>query len=496
MPDNTPAAGSATTTTSPAPGGSPSVADLATQVTEIGHQVKSLGDTVATLATVRRGPQPSDVFGMPYVTTGPLTGSGGFSMLKAAGLAMGFVQPDDAKDELNLCKRLHDLYVGYGFAPSGRTIMVPYATEHIPSFEPKGQEIVGEIRQKMAAGVHGMDPDEMRWVNKRLNGIYTKALGTIVDTAGGNLVPLPGNQELIDLQRNLEVFTRAGASEVTMPPNGRLRFPKLTGGATAYWVGEGSAITDSQQTVNTLDLNAKKLGVLVKMNNELIRFASPSAEALVRGDMARVGALKMDLAMLEGTGGTQPKGLLTYDTQTAWTSGTDKMIAHTPSGSAADGNSGYPFLPQDVQLMLGKLPDEVANITAWVMRRDYFSVLAARRNDAVTAGDDAGAFTFNFGRGLADNIGPTLAGAPVIRSAQVSASRTRGSGTTSNTYILAGYFPDWIIARMGVMEFLMSTTGDTPLVNDQTWLRGIMQIDAGARHAASFVFADNVLTAY
>ena len=47
--------------------------------------------------------------------------------------------------------------------------------------------------------------------------------------------------ELIDLQRNLEVFAAAGAQEIALPPNGRMQFPKLTGGSTAYWVGEGSA---------------------------------------------------------------------------------------------------------------------------------------------------------------------------------------------------------------------------------------------------------------
>ena len=59
--------------------------------------------------------------------------------------------------------------------------------------------------------------------------------------------------------------------------------------------------------------------MFVKVNNELMRFASPSAEGLVRLDMARVAALKADLAMLEGTGGTQIKGLLTYSRHRART---------------------------------------------------------------------------------------------------------------------------------------------------------------------------------
>src|SRR5438105_12825225 len=91
-------------------------------------------------------------------------------------------------------------------------------------------------------------------------------------------------------------------------------------------------------------LQAKKLGVFVKLNNELLRFASPSAEGLVRFDMARVAALKADLAMLEGTGGTQIKGLLTYS----------DITSHTAS---SPGTNGDVFEVEDVALMEGKLPD-------------------------------------------------------------------------------------------------------------------------------------------
>ena len=82
----------------------------------------------------------------------------------------------------------------------------------------------------------------------------------------------------------------------------------------------------------------------------------------------------------------------------------------------------------------------------------------------------------------------------MVRSSQVSNTRTKGAGTAL-TYLLLGYFPDWIVARMGVMEFLASGLGDTALQNDQTYLRGIQHIDAGPRHAASFVFCDNLLIA-
>src|SRR5262249_48866801 len=117
-----------------------------------------------------------------------------------------------------------------------------------------------EIRAKMIADAARFDPDEAAWISQKL-GLRTKALGTIQDTAGGSLVRFPVLGELIELQRNMEVFAAAGAQEVALPPNGRLQFPKLTGGSTAYWVGEAGAITESTPSTGNLDLQAKKQAV-------------------------------------------------------------------------------------------------------------------------------------------------------------------------------------------------------------------------------------------
>src|SRR5947208_4720534 len=267
----------------------------------------------------------------------------------------------------------------------------------------------------MTAHAAKYDPDEADWIGRRLNP-HRKALGTLTDTAGGTFVPLPMLGELIDLQRSLEVFASAGAREVALPPNGRVQFPKLTAASTAYWVGEGSPITESQPTTGNLDLQAKKLGVFVKLSNELLRFASPSAEGLIRFDMARAAALKADQGMLEGTGGTQIRGLIGASGVTAYTAG-------------QPGTNGDTFTPQDVALMEAALPDAVDAPTAWVMRKAMFAALMNRRADAVTGSDGKGPFLFRGTQGSAPTPAE-LYGTRVVRSAQVSATRTKGSGTT------------------------------------------------------------------
>ena len=417
---------------------------------------------------------------VPWVTAGPVgRDSAGYSVLKAAAYALGFVGPDQAKEEIHTHHQLRDLYASYGFVPhhGQQSFLVPFSSAHLPVFDPHANRLREELHQKMTAHADKFDPDEADWITRRAK---VKALGTLTDTAGGTLVQLPMLGELIDLQRNLEAFAAAGAQEIAMPPNGRIQFPRLTGGSTAYWVGEGSPLTESQPATGNLDLSAKKLGVFVKLNNELLRFTSPSAEGLVRFDMARAAALKADLAMLEGSGSTQIKGITTYT----------GIVSHT---AATTGTNGDTFTPADVAAMEAKLPDAVDAPTAWVMRKAMFAALMNRRADAVSAADGKGAFLF---RNTEATAGPPaeLYGTKVVRSSQVSATRTKGSGTTL-TYILQGYFPDWVVARMGVMEFLASGLGDTALQNDMTYLRGIQHIDAGARHAASFVLCDQLLAA-
>ncbi len=217
----------------------------------------------------------------------------------------------------------------------------------------------------------------------------------------------------------------------------------------------------------------------MKINNELLRFASPSAEGLVRFDMARAAAMKADLAMLEGTGGTQIKGLITYS----------GIGVHAASTIGANGNT---FQPQDVAGMEARLPDAIDAPTAWLMRKSLFAALMNRRADAVTASDSKGQFLFRNSQSSGSPLPVELYGTKVVRTAQVSGARVKGTGTDL-TYNVLGYFPDWLVARLGVMEFLASGHGDTALQNDMTFLRGIQHIDAGPRNPASFVWCDQLV---
>lgn len=141
--------------------------------------------------------------------------------------------------------------------------------------------------------------------------IQKRDLTVATASAGGNLVATDlQSANFIDLLRARSVLAKLGA---TMLPGlvGNVAIPKLTGAATAYWLAnEATGITESQQTVGQLALAPKTLGAYTELSRQLMLQSTPAAEALVMNDLAKVLALAIDLAGLEGSGASgQPTGI-------------------------------------------------------------------------------------------------------------------------------------------------------------------------------------------
>src|SRR5438874_1377098 len=139
---------------------------------------------------------------VPWATSGPVCqDSAGYSVLKAAAFALGFVGPEQAKEEIHTHHQLRDLYAAYGFMPhhGQQSFLVPLASAHLPVFEPQGMRLRDELRQKMTAHAEKFDPDEADWIGRRL-GLRPKSLGTIIASDGGTLVQLATLGERLDLQ--------------------------------------------------------------------------------------------------------------------------------------------------------------------------------------------------------------------------------------------------------------------------------------------------------
>jgi HK97 family phage major capsid protein len=341
-----------------------------------------------------------------------------------------------------------------------------------------------EMKSLVASGVDGADLDHMRWIRQKQMkslGYGQKALSWLNELTGGALVAPPEMGELIELLRNKEALVNAGARVVPLPPQGRLKYPRQTQASNTYWVGENSPITDSNIGTGEVTLQAKKLAVLIKAPNELVRFASPAAEALLRDDMTKSLALGLDLACLEGAGGDhRPQGVILKQNITRL-------------NSSIQNANGDNVVGRDIYRMIAAVEEANAEFEAFIMRPKTLYKYYQLRADSVNQGDGAGPWLFNLIREAGDGVEAQLAGYPVVKSTQISQVRAKGSATNL-TYVVGGMWSDALIGMFGAIEFAATTMGDTSFVNDQTWVRGILSADFQLRHEGAFVLLDTLDT--
>lgn len=449
----------------------------------------SLVDKLAKTPAVSQ-PNPNQVFGSPYYRNGedPMT-SRGFSFMKMLGLITGSVPPEEAKVEMDIHNRLHNVYVkdlggagysyGGGHRPGEKSFLAPLATGFMHE-KIVDRKFRSEMKSLIRAGTEGCDFEEAAWIRRKMMpNTGSKALSWLNELTGGALVAPPEMGELIELLRNKEALVNAGARVVPLPPQGRLKYPRQTAASTTYWVGENAPITESNIGTGEVILQARKLAVLIKAPNELIRFASPAAEALMRDDMTKSLALGLDLAGLEGLGGDyRPRGLLNMQNINRIT-------------SSAPGVNGDKLVGNDVYRMIAAVEESNAEFEGFVMRPKMLYKFYQMRADAVAQGDAAGPFLFNLIREAGTDTKASLAGFPVTKSTQVSQVRSKGN-QSNLTYMMGGMWSDLLIGMFGAIEFAATTMGDTSFVNDQTWVRGILSADIAARHEAAFVLMDNL----
>jgi HK97 family phage major capsid protein len=116
-------------------------------------------------------------------------------------------------------------------------------------------------------------------------------------------------QSFIDVLRNKMVLRQAGATVMT-GMTGDVDIPKKTGGATAYWIGEGNSPSKSTLQFGQVAARPRTVAAYAQLTRRFIKQSSPDAETLVREDIAEVIAQAADKAGLHGAGSAlEPLGV-------------------------------------------------------------------------------------------------------------------------------------------------------------------------------------------
>jgi HK97 family phage major capsid protein len=318
-----------------------------------------------------------------------------------------------------------------------------------------------KLTQRRARGAF-VPPDVLKrdlLVGTPAAGGYTKA----TDLMAGNF---------IELLRNKMIVRAAGATILTGLV-GDIAIPKQTGGATAYWVDENGAITESAQAFGQLPLAPKTIGALTQYTRKLLIQSAIDIENFVRKDLASVLGLALDLASLHGTGlNNQPAGL-------------DGLVG---VGSVVGGTNGAAPAWADVVA----LETEVATDNADLGALAYITNAKVRGYLKTTFKNATYGEIPIWEKGTQPGVGE-VNGYPAYASNQVASNLTKGSASEVCSAIFFGNWADLIIGLWSGIDLLVDpyTHSDTGAVR----VTAFQDADLGARHAESFAVMLDALTA-
>ena len=305
------------------------------------------------------------------------------------------------------------------------------------------------------------------------NEVQQRDLVVGTTTAGGHLVSTDLlASSFIDLLRNRMSVMRAGAQMLT-GLQGNIAIPRMTGAATAYWVTEGNAPTESQQAFDQVTMSPKTVGAFTDLSRKLLLQSSVDVEGLVRRDLATVLGLEIDRVALNGSGtAPQPRGVLQ-------TSGIGAVVGGT--------NGLAPTWAHIVELWSDVAAANADfGTTGFVTNSKVIGKLMTTEKATGTA-----QFVCP---GFPDASGVTsIAGARAVVSNQVPSTLTKGTSSGVCSAIAFGNWADLIVGMWGVLDLMVdpysnSTSGTVRVV-------ALQDVDVAVRHAESFSAMLDALTA-
>lgn len=296
--------------------------------------------------------------------------------------------------------------------------------------------------------------------------IQRRDLNVATASAGGNLVAtdlLTGS--FIDVLRNAMVIDRLGARMLTGLV-GNIAIPKMAGAATAYWVAESGAPTESQQTLAQVAMSPKTVGAFTDISRRLLLQSSMDVEGMVQTDLATVLGLAVQQAAISGSGSSnQPSGILTQVT-----------------ASVAGGTDGA--APTWANIIELETDVSVANADVGTL---------AYLTNAKVRGKLKGASKVSGQNGFIWDDGdfPLNGYAAGVTNA-VPSNLTKGAGTNLSA-IIFGDFSSLVIGLWGSLDLMVdpysqSTSGTVRVV-------ALQDVDIALRHVESFATMIDAVTA-
>lgn len=291
--------------------------------------------------------------------------------------------------------------------------------------EPRGFFVPDEIQRDLSVGL-GSQPTD----GAGLVGSGTNPIASFIEVLRSNIVAMKlGARMLSGLVGNVSV-------------------PRMDSSGVGYWVSEGGAISnESQQEFSLLHVAPKTCGTVTELSRNLLIQSSPSAEALIRSDLAQVLAHTISLALIAGTGGVQPTGILNT---------TGVVDGTTGAANGVDFNHDDSI---DMETTV-RNANAYVNSPGWLLNPDVAGTLKKR---------------------------PKIAGFPfyLVQDGKMNNHAVHETTQIPANSGIFGDFSQVIICEWGILEFLANPYGVGSRAGNAQ-VRALQSIDIIVRHPEAF----------
>tara|TARA_Y100000593_G_scaffold72636_1_gene133406 strand:+ start:38 stop:1906 length:1869 start_codon:yes stop_codon:yes gene_type:complete len=240
---------------------------------------------------------------------------------------------------------------------------------------------------------------------------------------------------------------------------GDVSIPKLSAGVSASFVGEGSAVSEVNQTFAAVTLAPKTLGAFTDISRKLMAQSDPSAEQVVRDDLLNAVAGKLEDVTIEGDGSNEPTGITK-------TSGIGSVAIGTNGGAPTW--ASVVNLVKEVEVDNAVVADSLAFLTNPKVKAKLAST-AKGSGDSVMILDDPWNSLYGYNMAITTHVPSDL---------------TKGSTSGTCSAIIFGDFSQLMMAFWSSPDILVDpytggSAGNTRII--------VMQdVDVAVRHAQSF----------
>ena len=240
-----------------------------------------------------------------------------------------------------------------------------------------------------------------------------------------------------------------------------ITIPRRTAGGTAYFVAEGSNVTESTGTFDSISMSPKVMGAFSQFSYLMQLQSTPEIEELIRQDFIALLAQKLDQVAINGGGSNEPSGILQ-------TSGIGSVAIAT--------NGGAITLDKMLDLKQTVAVDNADLPTAGFLTNTKVENALSKLKDGNSQyllnpyGSEIGQQQFASRRMMISN--------------NVPSNLTKGSSSGVCSAAIYGNFSDLLIGLFGSLELL--TDPYTQFQSGGVGVRALQGVDVQVRHPESF----------